>query len=115
MLDRELVRLRHMRDAARRAIEIANGRDAEALAHDDVSALAVVRLVEIIGEAAKHVSERTRVLHADIPWRQVTGMRDRLVHGYFDVDLDIIAAVLRNDLPPLLAALDRALAGRPQA
>ena len=63
------------------------------------AALAVIRLFEIIGEAARNLSQEIRDNHPEIAWKQITGTRDRLIHGYFDVDLDIIQTILTRDLP----------------
>jgi uncharacterized protein with HEPN domain len=68
--------------------------------------LAVVRLLEIIGEAATRTTEAIREEHPAIPWRQISGMRNRLIHGYDSVDLDIVWSVLTGDLPDLVAQLD---------
>ena len=63
--------------------------------------LAVTRLFEIIGEAAKYVSEPTRALAPGLPWRQIAGTRDRIAHGYFDINLDIVREILYQDMPKL--------------
>jgi uncharacterized protein with HEPN domain len=62
---------------------------------------AVVRNIEIMGEAAKNVSEATRRAHPEIPWRQIAGTRDRVIHGYFRVDLLIIWEIVERELPSL--------------
>ena len=64
--------------------------------------LAPTRLLEIIGEAAKNVFEPTRALAPAIPWREIAGTRDRIAHGYFDINLDIVWEILSIDLPKLL-------------
>jgi uncharacterized protein with HEPN domain len=89
MSQAEEIRLRHMLKAARKAISFIHGRSRADLDSDEMLALAVVRLVEILGEAAKQIPPATREQHPHIPWRQITGTRDGLRHGYFDVDLDI--------------------------
>jgi len=66
--------------------------------------------LEIIGEAAKNVSPETRQRHPKIPWKEIGGTRDRLIHGYFDVDWDILWPILTVDLPPLITELEHALA-----
>ncbi len=109
MSNEDAVRLRHMLDAARRAIEFMQGRAKSDLESDEQLSLAVVRLLEILGEAAKNVSEDLRKDHPDIPWRQIAGPRDRLIHGYFDVDLDIVWQIISTDLPVLVAQLEKAL------
>jgi uncharacterized protein with HEPN domain len=70
---------------------------------------AVVRNLQIIGEAAKKVSKETRTAHPDVPWREMTGMRDRVVHDYFGVSLDIVWDVVQNHLPSLREKVLRAL------
>jgi uncharacterized protein with HEPN domain len=67
----------------------------------------------VLGEAAKRLSPELRARHPDIPWRAIAGMRDRLVHGYDDVDLDLVWKTVSEDLPALIARLDR-LAPREQ-
>ena len=62
---------------------------------------AVIRNLQIIGEASKRVSPETRTAHPEIPWKDMTGMRDRIVHDYFGVSLDIVWDVVENHLPPL--------------
>jgi len=79
-----------MLDAASRAADLARGRSREYLDSDDVLVLALTRLLEILGEAALNVSETTQARYAEIPWRQMTATRDRLIHGYFSVDLDVL-------------------------
>lgn len=109
MSNEDAVRLRHMLDAAKRAIEFMQGRAKSDLESDEQLSLAVVRLLEILGEAAKNVSEDLRKDYPDIPWRQIAGTRDRLIHGYFDVDLDIVWQIISTDLPLLAAQLEKAL------
>lgn len=106
------VRLRHMLDAARHAVKFAEDRTRSDLDIDLMLALSTVRLLEIVGEAAKSVSDEARQGLPKIPWRQIAGTRDRLIHGYFDVDLDIVWAIVKNDLPDLIAELELILFGR---
>ncbi|MDE2476862.1 MAG: DUF86 domain-containing protein [Alphaproteobacteria bacterium] len=67
---------------------------------------AVIRSLEIIGEAAGKVSAETQAAHPEIPWREVTGMRHRLIHGYGEVGLDLVWMVVRDRIMPLIAALE---------
>lgn len=62
---------------------------------------AVVRNLEILGEAVKGVTEATREAHPEIPWKKITGTRDRVIHGYFRVDLDIVWEIIEKELPVL--------------
>jgi uncharacterized protein with HEPN domain len=81
-------------------------RTREDLDHDEMLTLAVVRLIEILGEAAKNVSDSTKMRSPDIPWRQMSGTRDRLIHAYFEVNLDIVWGIVTQDLPPMIPKLE---------
>jgi uncharacterized protein with HEPN domain len=105
----DLVRVRHILDAARQALAFMRGRSRADLDQDAMLSLALVRLLEIIGEAARGISATTRESHPEIAWSQMAGMRDRLIHGYFDVNLDIVWQTINQDLPPLVAQLERIL------
>ena len=107
MSDSDLVRLRHLRDAAQEAVRFTAGRSRSDLETDRLLNLALIRLLEIIGEAARAVSPALRQAHPEIPWRQMVGMRDRLIHGYFDVDLDIVWETVTQDLPALIFHLEQ--------
>ena len=100
------VRLRHMLDHAREAVAMVQGRTREDLDQDRMLELALVRLIEIVGEAAARVSEEGRAARPEIPWRPVVGMRNRLVHGYDTVDHDVLWDTIVEDLPPLIAAIE---------
>lgn len=92
--------------AARRAVALTDDRARSDLDGDDVVVLALTRLLEILGEAAKGVSTETKDRHPELPWPQMAATRDRLIHGYFSVDLDIVWEIVRHDLPPVVAALE---------
>ncbi len=96
---------------AREAMSLLSARTREDLDRDRVLQLAVVRLVEIVGEAARRVPEDERRRHPQVPWRAIVGMRDHLIHGYHAVDLDILWAVVREDLPTLVRDLGEASEG----
>lgn len=105
------IRLQHMLDAARTASRLAAGRKREDLdAEDEALRYALVHLISVIGEAAGKVRPDTRSTLGEIPWPDVIGMRNRLVHAYFDINLDILWATVQDNLPPLLQALESALA-----
>ena len=100
------VSLRHMLDHAREAVALADGHVREELSSDRMLELSLIRLIEIVGEAASRVSPQCQQSHSDIPWRKVQGMRNRLIHGYDAVDFDILWDTLQFDLPQLIALLD---------
>ena len=99
------IRLRHLIEAAEKAIGYARGKDRASLDDDELLRLALTKLVEIVGEAAKQVSEPTRTAFPEVPWSAAARMRDRLVHHYFDINLDVLWATITEDLPALLASL----------
>ena len=105
----DTVRLRHMLDAAKKIVEYTGSVQRADLDKDEKLALAIVRLLEIIGEAAKTVSTDFRRKHPSIPWREIAGIRDRLIHGYYDIDFDIVWKIVSIDLPPLITHLEKAL------
>ena len=99
------MRLQHMLDHATEALQLARGRTRADLDTDRQLNLSLVRLLEIIGEAAGRVSEPTRRIHPQIAWLEIAGLRNRLVHGYDEVDFDILWDIIQLDLPPLITAL----------
>ncbi len=103
------IRLLHMRDAAREAAAFATGYTPADLADDRLRALALIKCIEIIGEAASRVSADTRSRFPQIPWADIVAMRNRLIHAYFDIDLDLVLATVESDIPSLLAAVESAL------
>lgn len=107
MLDPDEVRLRHMLDAAREAMAFARGRTRRHLDQNRQLALALLKSIEIVGEAASRVSSAGRDRWPTIPWSEIIAMRNRLIHGYFDIDLDRVWDTVADDLPPLLAELER--------
>lgn len=76
---------------------------------DDVLQDSIIRQIQIIGQAAKRLTDDFKDRHPEIPWREVAGMRDVLVHDYGDVDLDAVWSVVEKDIPPLRFAVERAL------
>jgi len=96
---------------AREAIDITAGKDFGSLKRDRILELALIRLTEVIGEAAARVSLAGQKQHPSIPWAQVVGMRNRLIHGYDQVDLSVLWDTVKEDLPPLIAELEKILEG----
>ena len=98
-------RLKHIREAALEALEMVRDATREDLDTDRKLSLAVVRLLEIIGEAANGLSSEFKLSRTDLPWTGIIGMRNRLIHGYFDLNLDIVWQTIQEDLPSLLENL----------
>lgn len=99
-MNRDQLYLKHILNA----IEKIN--DYVSVGHDDFISHshwqdAVIRQLEIIGEAAKHISTKVRVLHAEIPWRRIAGLRDILIHDYMGVDLEAVWHITGKDIPEL--------------
>ncbi|MBI5570176.1 MAG: DUF86 domain-containing protein [Desulfomonile tiedjei] len=101
--------LRHMLEHAAEAVEVARGRTRSDLETDRLLNLSLIRLLEIVGEAATRVSADGRERHNVIPWPDIIGLRNRLVHGYDDVDFDILWEIIQSDLPPLISQLKQIL------
>lgn len=104
------VALRHMRDHAVEAVAIAQTRLRDDLDTDRLFGLGLTKLVEIIGEAASRVSPPIRDAHPSIPWKQIVGTRNRLVHGYDEIDFDVLWRIVTVELPPLVAQITTILA-----
>lgn len=99
------IRLRHMLDAALEALDFCKEKSRFDLDRNRQLALALVKEVEIIGEAATKVSQATRDKIPNLPWQNITGMRNRLVHAYFEINLEILWQTIRKDLPELVTVL----------
>ena len=103
------VSLRHMLDHSREAVTMVQGKARSDLDADRKLNLALVRLLEIVGEAATRIPRQEQDAHPGIPWAEVIGLRNRLIHGYDMVDFDILWQIVTRDLPPLVNALERIL------
>ena len=105
-MQHDLIRVRHMLAAAKEAIEFAAGKTRMDLEKDRLHMLAIIKSIEIIGEAASKVTETFKTANSYIPWNDIINMRNRLIHAYFDVNLDIIWQTVKTDLPDLIKALE---------
>jgi uncharacterized protein with HEPN domain len=101
-----------MRDYAREAVDMVRVRVRSDLDRDRMLNLALVRLLEILGEAAGRISPEDRAKYPQIPWIQLVNLRNRLIHGYDQVDFDILWQILTRDLPPLIEELETILSSR---
>lgn len=91
--------------ACNEVIEFGIGKDENAFVQDSMYQAAVIRKLEVIGEVAKRLSDEFKLKHSTINWRGWSGLRDRLIHGYDDVDLGIVKNVVTNELPKLITEL----------
>lgn len=107
MLNDDLIRIKHMFDAAKEILSFAKGKSRTDLNKDRMLALALVKEIEIIGEAASKISEKVRAKYPHIPWLDIISMRNHLIHAYFDVDLDVVWNTVTKDLPPLITELEK--------
>jgi uncharacterized protein with HEPN domain len=98
-----------MLDAAQKAISIAEGTSRSELTENEVSALTITKLLEIIGEAARRVSVELRTAHPEVEWKKISGARDRLIQGYDAVDFDIVWTICVDDMPLLVRHLNAIL------
>lgn len=109
VLREDRIRLTHMVEAARRVERYCTGLTRATLEADEMRLLAVVKSIEVIGEASTKVSESTCVRIPGVDWRGVRRMRNRLVHGYDTIDVARVWDAVQVDVPPLLAAIQQAL------
>jgi uncharacterized protein with HEPN domain len=108
------ISLHQILDHAQRVIRISAGKTAQDIAADqELLAPAVIRQLEVIGEAASRVSHDGRQRHSDIPWRDIVDLRNRLIHGYDTIDYDLVRQIIDDDLPPLIAAIESILSASP--
>ena len=99
------VRIAHMLEAAADAAQFIVGRTRADIDTDRMLLFALIRCIEIIGEAARQITDETRNLSADIPWNAIAGMRNRLIHAYFDVDAELVWKTVTVELPDLVARM----------
>ena len=99
------VYLGHIRDAIR-DVERYGSLGCDAYMAEPMRQDAIIRKLEIIGEAVKHLSDRTKQRRPEIPWKQIAGMRDRLTHDYFGVDLTLVWVVVEQEVPTLRDAIE---------
>lgn len=111
--ERDQVRLGHMLDAAREALEIGREGDRERFETDRISRRAIERLVQIVGEAARRIAPETQAAHPNIPWANITGMRNVLVHDYDDLNQDTVWDTVIDHLPVLVTQLERIVTPAP--
>ena len=105
----DIVRLQHMLEHAREAVAMIEGKERADLQRERMLELSLIRLMEVIGEAAARVTPEGQEKYPAIPWPQVVSMRNRLIHGYDQVDLNILWDTIEDDLPSLITELEKIL------
>ena len=105
MRNEDRVRLEHMIEAAESAIQFVSGRERSDLDTDRMLLFAVVRAIEIVGEAASKLTDETCAAQPAIPWHAIVGMRNRLIHAYFEINSQIVWETVAVEIPALLPML----------
>ena len=109
MQSEDRIRVRHILDEAGEASKYAEGISFEEFVEDGKTVRAVIRAIEVIGEAASKISMEFRKDHPDVPWQKIIGMRNRLIHVYFDIDYHIVWQTVKENLPHLIEGLESIL------
>lgn len=97
----DLAFIEHILESINAIEEFSKNMNREELASNRMKQSAIVREIEIIGEAVKNVSEETKKKHKEIQWKEIAGTRDKMIHHYFGVDLDIVWRIIKDDIPTL--------------
>jgi uncharacterized protein with HEPN domain len=108
-LGRALLHLRDMLSYSRRGFAFVEHTDEDAFQANEEKQFATIRALEVIGEAAKQVPEPIRLLEPQIPWQQIAGMRNKLIHHYFGVRMEAVWSTAKHDLPALIVLLEQLL------
>jgi len=106
LLDADRTRLMHMLEAAQEAVGYAAGLRRTDIDGNRPLQHSLVRCIEVIGEATARLSEEFRQAHPDMPWQDIVAMRNRLIHPYFDIDLDVVWRTAAEELPGLIPRLE---------
>lgn len=107
MNENDFFRLQHMLDAARESLEFSEGKSREDFEHDRQLIRALTTTISTVGEAASRISREFQLAHPDIPWPHIISMRNRLIHVYFDVNLDVMWETVTVSLPRLIVELEK--------
>lgn len=110
MAKKDSTRLKHMLEAAETCLQFVNNKKRNDLEKDQILSFAVIRALEIFGEAAANISKQFQSKHPKIQWRAIIGMRNRLIHAYFDIDYDIVWEALQHEIPQIIPEIKKLLA-----
>jgi uncharacterized protein with HEPN domain len=108
----DFVRLKHMLEAAYACIRFCSGKVQIDFETDQMLSFAVIRALEVFGEAASRVSNEFQKAHPHIPWRAIIGMRNRLIHAYFDIDYDVVWEAISHEIPQIIPELERLISAQ---
>jgi len=103
----DAIRLRHMLDAAREAVEFTQGQTWDDFQQNRLVQRGVLYAIAVIGEAGANITAEYRAGHPEVPWREIIGMRNRLVHAYFDINVALIWKTVQEVIPPFITTLER--------
>jgi len=101
--------LRDILDSIDKIGNFIEGLDFDEFAEDDKTVYAVIRALEIIGEATKNLPESLKKKHPEVPWRKMTGTRDKVIHGYFGIDFEVIWSTIKEDIPSTKSLIEKML------
>lgn len=109
MVKNDLARLKHMLEAAQMSLQFIKGKKRKELESDRMLCFAIIRALEIVGEAASQISKSFQTKHPDVEWRAIVGMRNRLIHVYFNIDYDIVWRAVKLEIPKLIKQIESIL------
>lgn len=109
MVKNDFVRLKHMLEAAHTSLQFIKGKKRKELESDRMLCFAIIRALEIVGEAAAQITKAFQSKHPEIEWRAIVGMRNRLIHVYFNIDYDIVWQAVKHEIPKLAKQIEAIL------
>jgi uncharacterized protein with HEPN domain len=101
MIKDDLAYIEHILDCIRKINEYSNGMSLKEFKTNEMAQDAIIRNIEIIGEASKKISQDTKQTYYNIPWKEIAGMRDKLIHDYLGVDVSVVWKTIEEDIPAL--------------
>ena len=107
MFKDDITRVKHILDSSKDILVFINNKERQDLDKDRMLVLSLVKSIEIIGEAANKISDELKSKHSSIPWEDIIGMRNRLIHTYFDIDYDIVWQTVKDEIPKLIKELKK--------